>query len=68
MDWIAATAAGANNGSLTLKLDGLQVGSLVGFDNDTRVVDFARLGAVSGIDVSTRGTYYLDAFDSRRIP
>jgi hypothetical protein len=35
-------------------------------DNDTRRIDQARLGAVSGIDTGTRGTYYFDAFESRR--
>ncbi len=35
-------------------------------DNDTRRIDRVRLGAVAGIDTGTRGTYYFDAFESRR--
>ena len=44
-------------------------------DNNTLVVDespvlepryWARLGAVSGVDNGTRGTYFFDAFKSRR--
>ena len=66
MDWWAATAAGANNGGVTLWIDGVQAGSLSGLDNDTRRIEQVRFGAVSGIDVSTLGTYYLDAFESRR--
>ncbi|MEK7324212.1 MAG: hypothetical protein AAB217_03015 [Chloroflexota bacterium] len=66
IDWRAATAAGANNGGLTLWIDGAQQADLTGVDNDTRRIDRARLGAVSGIDSGTRGAYYFDAFESRR--
>ncbi|MCL4295968.1 MAG: hypothetical protein KJ077_09585 [Anaerolineae bacterium] len=65
--WQASTAAGANNGSLTFWLDGLQRATLTGVDNDTRRVDRVRLGPVAGIDNGTRGTYYFDAFESRRL-
>jgi hypothetical protein len=65
-DWRAATAVGANNGSLTLWIDGVQKASLTAVDNDTLRIDRVRLGAVSGIDSGTRGTYYFDAFESRR--
>ena len=66
LDWRAATAAGANNGGLTLWIDGVQQANLTGVDNDTRRIERVRLGAVSGIDTGTRGTYYFDAFESRR--
>lgn len=66
LDWQAATTAGANNGSLTLWLDTVQKANLTGVDNDTRRIDRIRLGPVAGIDAGTRGTYYLDAFESRR--
>jgi hypothetical protein len=66
IDWRAATAAGANNGGLTLWIDGAQRANLTGVDNDTRRVDRVRLGATSAIDTGTRGTYYFDAFESRR--
>jgi hypothetical protein len=66
MDWRAATGAGANNGSLTMWIDGVQQANLTGVDNDTRRIDRARLGAVSGVDTGTMGTYYFDAFESRR--
>jgi len=66
LDWRAATAVGANNGGLTFWIDGVQQANLTGVDNDTRRVDRARLGALSGIDVGTSGTYYFDAFESRR--
>src|SRR4030095_9588023 len=35
IEWRAAMAAGANDGSATLWLDGVQSGSLSGLDNDT---------------------------------
>jgi hypothetical protein len=66
VEWKAATAPGANDGYLTLWLDGVQASTVTGVDNDTRRVDRVHLGAVSGIDPGTRGTYYFDAFASRR--
>lgn len=66
LDWRAATATGANNGGLTLWIDGVQQADLVGVDNDTWRIDRARLGALAGMDAGTSGTYYFDAFESRR--
>ena len=66
IDWRAATASGANNGGLTLWIDGIQRANLTGVDNDARRIDRVQLGAVAGIDPGTRGTYYFDAFESRR--
>lgn len=66
LDWQAASAAGANNGSFGLWIDGVQVGSITAIDNDTRRIDRVRLGPVAGIDSGTRGVYYFDAFESRR--
>jgi hypothetical protein len=66
LDWRAATAAGANNGGLTLWIDGTQLANLTGVANDTRRIDRVRLGPVAGIDSGTRGTEYFDAFESRR--
>jgi hypothetical protein len=66
IDWQAATAAGANNGYITLWIDGVQKYTSPGIDNDARRVEEIRLGAVAGIDTGTRGTYYFDAFESRR--
>jgi hypothetical protein len=65
-DWQAATAAGANNGSLTLWLDGVQQSSVGGINNDTRRIDTIELGPVTGIDAGTSGTEFFDAFESRR--
>jgi hypothetical protein len=66
LDWRSATASGANNGSLTFWIDGVQQASLGGVNNDTLRIDQVRLGAVSGIDSGTRGTLSFDAFESRR--
>jgi hypothetical protein len=65
-DWQAATAPGANNGSLTFWIDGVQKVQLTGIDNDTRRIDHAHWGALASIDRGTRGVYYFDAFESRR--
>jgi hypothetical protein len=66
IDWRSATAVGANNGGLNLWIDGAQKADLTAVDNDTWRIDRIRLGAVNGIDAGTRGTYYFDAFESRR--
>ena len=65
-DWQASAGPGANNGSVSLWIDGAQLASLGGIDNDTRRVDRVRLGAVAGLDAGTSGTYFFDAFESRR--
>ncbi|MCC6454730.1 MAG: prolyl oligopeptidase family serine peptidase [Caldilineaceae bacterium] len=66
LDWQAATAPGANDGSLTFWLNDVQRSQLTGIDNDTRQVDRVRWGAIGGVDSGTRGTYFFDAFESRR--
>jgi hypothetical protein len=66
VEWRAATASGANDGYLTLWIDGTQQANLSTIDNDTWRVDRARLGALSSLDAGTSGTYYFDAFESRR--
>jgi hypothetical protein len=66
LDWQAATAVGANNGSLTFWIDNLQRAQITGIDNDTRRIDRVRLGAVAGIDAGTLGVTYVDAFVSQR--
>ncbi len=66
MDWRASTAAGANNGGLTLWIGGTQQANVTGIDNDTRRIESVRLGALTGIDTGTRGTYFFDAFESCR--
>ncbi|MEA3439507.1 MAG: hypothetical protein U9R58_04420, partial [Chloroflexota bacterium] len=65
IDWEAASSPGANNGELTLWIDGVQKEQLTSIDNDTMYIDRVRLGAVTEIDNGTRGTYYFDAFESR---
>lgn len=66
LDWSAATAVNANNGYLTLWIDGLQRATVTGLDNDTRRIDRIRLGVAGDLDTGTRGTYAIDAFESRR--
>jgi len=67
LDWQAATFAGANNGNLTFWIDGIQNASLAGIDNDTRSIIQVQLGAVADLDSGTRGIFYFDAFESRRV-
>ncbi|MCJ7513447.1 MAG: right-handed parallel beta-helix repeat-containing protein, partial [Anaerolineales bacterium] len=62
--WQASSAEGAMDGALALWLDGELAASGSGIDNDTRRVDKVDLGAVTGLDSGTSGTYYFDAFAS----
>lgn len=66
IDWRAATAPGANNGSLGLWTAGVLRQTVSGIDNDTLRVRSVRLGPQQGIDDGTRGTVYFDGFVSRR--
>ena len=65
-DWKSATAVGANDGYLTIWIDGVQVRNNTNIDNDTRRIDRITMGAISGMDAGTSGTIYFDAFESRR--
>lgn len=66
LDWRAASAPGANNGGVTFWIDGVQKADVTGIRNDSQRIDSIRLGAGSGIDNGTRGTYYFDDFNSTR--
>ncbi len=66
LDWRAASAAEARDGSLALWRDGEVVARLGALDNHLWRVDRVRLGAVEGVDGGTSGTYLFDAFRSRR--
>ncbi|HKY54733.1 MAG TPA: choice-of-anchor Q domain-containing protein [Anaerolineales bacterium] len=66
LDWRAASASGAGDGYLTMWIDGGGQIMLATVDNSGKWIDSARLGALTGIDTGTRGTYYFDAFESRR--
>jgi hypothetical protein len=67
LDWQAATADGVNDGRLDTWIDETLHSTITGVDNDTRRIDITRLGPIAGIDDSTRGTLFFDAFESRRL-
>jgi len=64
LDWSASTGVNANNGRLTISIDGVARASLIAIDNDTLRINEVDLGVVSGIDTGTRGTLYFDEFTS----
>jgi hypothetical protein len=66
LDWAAGTAPGANDGSVTFEVNGEPALLLVSLDNDGHRLDEVRLGAVGGIDGGTRGSFYIDHFESFR--
>lgn len=70
--WSSSIWPGYNNGSYTFGIqkypyDGTEWWWFKNnIDNDTRRIDSVLLGPSSGIDKQTRGTYYIDGFDSWR--
>ena len=65
LDWVRSSRPTANDGTLELWIDGASVATLSGLDNDSRVVDFVRLGALS-VKAGASGTLRFDEFESRR--
>ncbi len=66
VDWAAASAVNANDGYLTFWIDGIQQSSLPGIDDDSYRMERVRLGLVYISATGTSGTYFFDAFESRR--
>jgi ELWxxDGT repeat protein len=65
VEWLRASAPGANDGSARLWVDDLLAGTIGGVDNDTGVIDFVRLGAMT-VKPGAGGTLLFDRFESRR--
>jgi hypothetical protein len=66
-DWQASTASSSPyNGVFTLWVDGTQQATYTNLNTYTKTIDYVQLGGVSGIDTGTRGTEYIDAFNSHR--
>ena len=66
VDWKAAESGSNHNGQISLYMGDVLKQSITGLDNDTYKVDDVRMGAVSGVDSGTRGTYRFDSFVSNR--
>jgi hypothetical protein len=64
VEWDASQSAGINNGQLAFSIDSILRDRFFTLDNDTLRIDRVRLGAVSGIDPTTRGDYFFDLFES----
>lgn len=64
VEWDASQSAGMNNGQLTFSIDSIQRANIFTLDNDTLRIDRVLLGAVVGIDTTTRGVYFFDSFES----
>ncbi len=69
LKWRAASSNGANDGELTVSIDGIPGSGaeiLTGLDNDTRNLSRVRLGVLSGNTSSISGALDLDLFQSGR--
>lgn len=64
VEWDASEGGAVTDGQVTLSIDSVLVDDVVGIDNATFRIDRIRLGAVSGIDSTTRGVYFFDFFES----
>jgi len=60
--WSAGTS---EDGILRLFVDEVLHTKILDLDNATRFIDLVSLGGPHGLDPATRGTLYLDAFESR---
>lgn len=65
-DWRAASAPGANDGSLSMSTNGVVVETLSGIDNDTYTVETVQMGLVASVDAGMSGSLYFDGFVSQR--
>lgn len=64
IEWAKATSG---NGKLDLWVDGTKrTTNLTGLDNDTLSINYARWGAVAGLDNGTSGSFRIDDFASQR--
>jgi RHS repeat-associated protein len=64
-DWRAASAPGANDGSLSMSINGVLVETLSGIDNDTYTVETVQMGLVASVDAGMSGSLYFDGFVSQ---
>jgi hypothetical protein len=55
-----------NDGHLTFWVDGAQLSNLTGINNSLYSVETLRLGAPNMTIIGTSGSFYIDAFESRR--
>jgi PKD repeat protein len=66
LDWQAASAPDADDGHLSLWIDGELKQTVSDLDTDTKLIDEVWLGPWAGIDASTQGSNYFDAFESQK--
>jgi hypothetical protein len=57
----------ANDGHLTFWIDGVQQSNVTGINNSIYTMETVRLGAPNMTITSTNGSFYIDAFESRRL-
>jgi hypothetical protein len=66
IEWHVSTAPGANNGSLSLWIDDVLMGTISNVDNDLHRLDQVMLGVTEGVDSTTSGSMLFDHFESHR--
>jgi len=66
IEWAAASGPGADDGYLKLWIDGVLKETLSGLDTDEERISEVQLGVPADLDSGDSGTFYIDAFESRR--
>lgn len=55
-----SSGPGNDDGTWKIFLDGVEKQSITGIDNDTQNVTSIKIGAITGVDAGTSGTFYID--------
>ena len=64
VEWVAATAPGANDGIFGFYVDDVEIGRITNQDSDTLNLAYVEMGVVLNFDGAESGTFYLDGFCS----
>ena len=62
LEWTAASAPGANDGTAELFFDDVSQTSTSTVDSDTHNITAIRMGAISNLAAGTSGTFYIDRY------
>jgi len=62
IEWVAATGVGNNDGIIEIFLGSVSQETDTTVDSDTHNITSIKIGAISGLDAGTSGTFYIDRY------
>jgi hypothetical protein len=62
IEWVAASGPGGNDGTIEIFLGGVSQETDTTVDSDTHNITSIKVGAISGLDAGTSGTFYIDRY------